>query len=37
MRSGRAFTGTDRADGLGLMLINEGLAQRLFPGRKRRG
>ena len=32
MRSGRAFTGTDRSDGPGVMLINERLARRLFPG-----
>lgn len=32
MRSGRTFTGTDRADGPSVMLINEGLARRLFPG-----
>jgi putative ABC transport system permease protein len=32
VRSGRAFAGTDRADGPGVMLINEGLARRLFPG-----
>ncbi len=32
VRSGRTFTGTDRADGPGVMLINEGLARRLFPG-----
>ena len=32
VRSGRAFTGTDRADGPGVLLINEGLARRLFPG-----
>jgi putative ABC transport system permease protein len=31
VRSGRTFTGTDRADGPGAMLINEGLARRLFP------
>ena len=32
VRSGRTFTGADRADGPGVMLINEGLARRLFPG-----
>jgi putative ABC transport system permease protein len=32
VRSGRTFTGTDRADDPGVMLINEGLARRLFPG-----
>ena len=32
VRSGRTFTGTDRADGPGVMLINEGLARRLFLG-----
>ena len=32
VRNGRTFTGTDRADGAGVMLINEGLARRLFPG-----
>ena len=32
VRSGRTFTATDRADGPGVMLINEGLARRLFPG-----
>ena len=32
VKSGRTFTGTDRADGPGVMLINEALARRLFPG-----
>jgi putative ABC transport system permease protein len=32
VRSGRAFSGTDRGDGPGVMVINEGLARRLFPG-----
>jgi putative ABC transport system permease protein len=36
VRSGRAFTGTDRADSLGVLLINEGLARPL-PRRQRRG
>jgi putative ABC transport system permease protein len=33
MRSGRTFTEADRQGGPGVMLINEGLARRLFPGR----
>jgi putative ABC transport system permease protein len=32
VRSGRTFTGSDRAEGPGVMLINEGLARRLFRG-----
>ncbi len=32
VKSGRTFTGTDRADGPGVLLINEALARRLFPG-----
>jgi putative ABC transport system permease protein len=32
VKSGRTFTGTDRADGPGVMLINDALARRLFPG-----
>jgi putative ABC transport system permease protein len=32
VKSGRGFTGSDRADGTGVMVINEGLARRLFPG-----
>ena len=31
VKSGRTFTGTDRADGPGVMLINDALAHRLFP------
>src|SRR4029079_1381184 len=31
VRSGRTFGTTDRADGPGVMVINEGLARRLFP------
>ena len=31
VRNGRTFTGTDRSGGPGVMLINEGLARRLFP------
>jgi putative ABC transport system permease protein len=31
VKSGRTFTADDRADGPGVMLINEGLARRLFP------
>ena len=31
VKSGRTFTGTDRADGPGVMLINDALARRLFP------
>jgi putative ABC transport system permease protein len=33
VKSGRTFTAADRADAPGVMLINEGLARRLFPGR----
>jgi putative ABC transport system permease protein len=32
VKSGRTFTGADRAEGPGVMLINEALARRLFPG-----
>ncbi len=31
VKSGRAFTAADRGDGPGVMLINVGLARRLFP------
>jgi predicted permease len=31
VRSGRTFTGSDRADGPGVVLINERLARKLFP------
>jgi predicted permease len=31
VKSGRTFTGTDRGDGPGVMLINDALARRLFP------
>jgi putative ABC transport system permease protein len=33
VKSGRAFIRSDRADGPGVMLINERLAERLFPAR----
>ena len=32
VKGGRTFTRADRADGPGVMVINEGLARRLFPG-----
>jgi putative ABC transport system permease protein len=32
VRRGRTFTGTDGADSPGVIVINEGLARRLFPG-----
>lgn len=34
VKGGRTFTRADRADGPGVMVINEGLARRLFPGGK---
>jgi predicted permease len=33
VKSGRTFTAADRAEGPGVMLINDALARRLFPGR----
>jgi putative ABC transport system permease protein len=32
VKGGRTFTSADRADAPGVMVINEGLARRLFPG-----
>lgn len=32
VKRGRAFTGADGADGPGVMLVNDALARRLFPG-----
>ena len=32
LKAGRTFSSTDRADSPGVLLINDGLARRLFPG-----